>query len=138
MGRSSKPGRLRAAVSLARSAAAATARSAEPGGRADSSPASALEVMRGHDSSVISRYSVYSANQETATTRMISKNKTTATSLVVGDAAAGRGDRSGDLDVDLVDARARWGHHRVAITCRRECAQRPGPGCGEEPEVAGG
>ncbi len=43
-----------------------------------------------------------------------------------------------DLDVYLVDARARGLHHRVAVAGRRQRAQRPGSGRGEEPEIAGG
>ena len=72
-------GMFRAAVTLARSAAAATARSPEQAGDG--------AFVRGHDSSVMSRYSAYSANQvmaTTAATSRISKNSTTAASLVGG------------------------------------------------------
>ncbi len=65
---------LRAAVSLARSAAAATA-------------VVAAGESSGHDSSVMSRYSAYSANHvitTTAATSRISKNSTTARSLTAG------------------------------------------------------
>ena len=67
---------LRAAVVLARSAAAATARRR-----------TSRRIARGHDSSVMRRYNAYSANQvmtTTAATSMISKNSTTPGSLAAG------------------------------------------------------
>lgn len=90
-------------------------------------------VVGRHDSSVMSRYSTYSANQEmttTATISMISKNNTTGSSLFVSFPVAASGDkpvwlaraanRSGDLDVYLVDARTRRHHHSLAIASRRQ------------------
>ena len=76
-----------------------------------------------------------------AKTSMISKNSTTGMSLFLGaiaravEPAVGsrefddrdrwpRG-RSGDLDVHLVDARARRCHHGVAVAHLRQRAQRP-------------
>src|SRR5690348_9349951 len=84
----------------------------------------------------------------TAATSMTSKNNTTASSLVGGGhprrAALARvrpvrrDQGSGDLDVDLVDARARRSDAGVAVARRGQCAQRPRAGGGEEPEVTGG
>ena len=110
------------------------------------------------------RYSAYSANQvmtTTAATSMISKNSTTAASLVRRESRLAGPTRyradvslcirlgnrrhmprrrrsSGDLDVDLVDARAGRCHAGVAVARRRQRAQRPRAGRGEEPEVTGG
>src|SRR5262245_42804535 len=79
----------------------------------------------------------------TAATSMISKNSTTSASLAAEAPTTLGGrrsdhDRSGDLDVDLVNARAGRCHAGVAVACGGERAQRPGPRSGEEPEVTGG
>src|SRR3954452_10168387 len=98
------------------------------------------------------RYSAYNANHvmtTTAATSMISKNNTTTTSLVARRCASCRGAReaaprrdvcarrgmkpSGDLDVDLVDARAGRCDAGVTIARGGQRAQRPGARCREEP-----
>src|SRR5882757_1790208 len=88
-----------------------------------------------------------------AATSMISKKSTTLVSLSGGQERSDRGFDPlsavprhvgaplvglGDLDVDLVDACTGRRDAGVAVACGRQGAQRPGAGCGEEPEVAGG
>ena len=95
-------------------------------------------VGAAHDWSVISRYSVYSANQlisTTAATSMISKNRTTrSTSLVSGQARAGQAILTSTSWIP-----APFGSTMASpLPAARQRPQRPGSGCGEEPEVAGG